>query len=139
MQDAYLRFRTNTSEQACSLGYLYRIVRNHALDFVRRAAMESRHQSTQSIAWLTPETTPDPEQQALYRHELERVAGALRALPERQRLAVEMHRFGGYKLKDIATRLDVSTPTVHRLIRDAMLDIARRLENDSDTDFGNDC
>lgn len=136
VQDAYLRFvpRAGGGERGQSVAYLYRIVRNLALDLVRRSAMESRHQVEHSAPWLVPGGAPDPAQAVLHGSDLELVAEVLRNLPEERRLALEMYRFGGYRLKDIALRLGVSSPTVHRMIRDAMLEVTRRLEERSGVD-----
>jgi RNA polymerase sigma-70 factor (ECF subfamily) len=109
------------------LAYLYRIVRNLALDFTRRRALERRSAEAEPAWWMTPETPRTPEQQALHREQLGKVEAALSALPPQTRLAVEMHRFDGHSLQEIATRLGVSVPTAHRLVRDALVRIAMRL------------
>ena len=63
--------------------------------------------------------------------DLLRLARVLEQLPEKERLAVEMHRFGGYTLADIAARLEVSTATVHRMIRQALVQLASALDEDA--------
>ncbi|MES1944052.1 RNA polymerase sigma factor [Salinisphaera sp. PC39] len=132
VQDAYFRFVPDETERppAESAAYLYRIVRNLALDLVRRLSMEKRHREANSATWLIPAETPDPAQLTLQRSQLRQVAGILRDLPERNRVALEMHRFGGFTLEGIAAHLDVSVPTAHRLIRQALLRIAEDLDAD---------
>ncbi|WP_261765937.1 sigma factor-like helix-turn-helix DNA-binding protein [Acetobacter oeni] len=44
----------------------------------------------------------------------------LAALPERTRLAFEMKRFGGYKLREISAELDVSIVRAAQLVNEAM-------------------
>lgn len=132
VQDAFLRFvpetRAASSSGTSGVAYLYRIVRNLAIDLTRRSAMENRHQNEETVEWLKPREETGPEQVLLQRKRLERLAAVLDELPERERLAIEMHRVGGYTLEDIAQRLDVSTATAHRLVRSAVVRIAASLE-----------
>ncbi|MCU5787979.1 sigma-70 family RNA polymerase sigma factor [Alloalcanivorax marinus] len=129
VQDAFLRFVPDGRRPTGSgVAYLYRIVRNLAIDFTRRSAMESRHQNEETVEWLKPREESSPEQTALQHDRLDRLAGVLDGLPRRQRLAIEMHRVGGYTLAEIAERLDVSTATAHRLVRDAMAHLAAALD-----------
>ena len=41
-------------------------------------------------------------------------------LPERTRVALEMHRFGGFKLREIAAHLGISVTVAHELIAQAV-------------------
>ncbi len=61
-----------------------------------------------------------PETVALYKDEYALVMNALAQLPDRTRIAFEMHRFGGAKLREIAAALDISLPLAHRLVTDAV-------------------
>lgn len=132
VQDAFLRFvpEDGAASQPGTPGiaYLYRIVRNLAFDFTRRSAMENRHQNEQSVEWLRPREESGPEQLMLHRDKLEQLAAVLDELPERERLAIEMHRLGGYTLSEIAQRLGVSTATAYRLVRNAVVHIASSME-----------
>jgi len=66
---------------------------------------------------------------------LDRISNALQALPEASRRALELHRFGGCTLAEIARQLDVSLTTAHRLLRDALVKLAREVdEPDDDSD-----
>lgn len=131
VQEAFIRFVPPADvaepELRQPVAYLYRIVRNIALDRSRRRAMEQRRGHGEPAWWMIPPMPRTPEQELQHRQALERVAVALAELPPDTRLAVEMHRFGGHTLAEIATRLGVSVPTAHRLIRDAMVRIAGRL------------
>jgi RNA polymerase sigma factor (sigma-70 family) len=129
VQEAFLRYAPSLHEPARAqpVAYLYRIVRNLALDWLRRRATEQRHQDAAQIAWLTPPEAATPEQDLLRREELRRVAAALAELPEAARLALEMHRIGGYRLQEIAARLGISVTSAHRLVRDAAVRVALRL------------
>ena len=132
MQEAWLRFdraaRRRQLEQP--LGYLYRIVRNLALDGRRRTAREGRVVTGAgfNVASATsPDDAPSPEAVAVYRDELELVMEAIAELPERTRIALEMHRFGGCKLKEIAAALGISIPLAHILVAEGVQHCKRRL------------
>ena len=129
VQDAFLRFVPDGRRPTGSgVAYLYRIVRNLAIDFTRRSAMESRHQNEETVEWLKPREESSPEQTLLQHDRLERLAAVLDELPERERVAIEMHRVGGYTLSEIARRLEVSTATARRLVRNAVVHVAASME-----------
>ena len=52
---------------------------------------------------------------------------AIAELPERTRIALEMHRFGGCKLKEIAAALGISIPLAHILVAEGVQHCKRRL------------
>ena len=57
---------------------------------------------------------------AIARGQVRLLEKALSQLPEKSRIALEMHRFGGCKYAEIAKRLDVSVGTAHGLVTDAI-------------------
>lgn len=128
VQEAYIRFMPagGRAGQAVEqpLAYLYRIVRNLAVDGMRRRAMERRQRDEAPAWWVVPAAPRTPEQDMAHRQTLARVEAALARLPSEMRVAVEMHRFGGHSLREIASRLGVSVPTAHRIVRDALVDLA---------------
>jgi RNA polymerase sigma factor (sigma-70 family) len=131
VQEAYLRFVPAGGKAGAAVeqpvAYLYRIVRNLALDWTRRRGLEQRHRGDDPLWWTVPPPARTPEQDLLHRRDLDRVAAALGGLAPRTRRAVEMHRFGGHTLKEIAARLGVSEPTAHRLVRDGLVRLAAEL------------
>jgi RNA polymerase sigma-70 factor (ECF subfamily) len=132
VQEAYLRFEDASGgrDLAQPIGYLYRIVRNLAVDGSRRLALESRHIDGDATAAEAPADQPSPEDAALHRAELKIVAMALAELPMRTRRALEMHRLDGLKLKDIAERLGISITLAHGLIHEGLAHCQRRLRGD---------
>ncbi len=104
------------------LGYLRAMVRNLAIDALRRRARESRFGgedmdvATRTVA----DGNASPENALSARRDLDCVLGVLRSLPERQRIAIEMYRFGDHKLREIAAHLGVSVALVHLLIADGL-------------------
>ncbi len=73
------------------------------------------------------EEKPSPEAETIARQELERVLAAMAELPERTRLALEMHRLGGLKLREIAQRLGISTSMAQVLVVEAVRHCQRSL------------
>lgn len=131
VQEAYLRFADVAGRRLLDepLGYLYRIVRNLALDGRRRQAHEDRFLSPADSVDLSQaaEARPSPETEAVDRAELQLVMDALAELPERTRRALEMHRFGGLRLREIADRLGISVTLAHALVADAVEHCRARL------------
>jgi RNA polymerase sigma factor (sigma-70 family) len=124
VQDAWLRFRNACKAMTLRepLHYLYRIVRNLAVDENRRAALEVSRCSVdvEAITHSIASEAPSPEDIAIARSELKLVRTALGELPERTRVAVEMHRFGGHTLTEIAGALGISVGLAHTLVADGI-------------------
>jgi RNA polymerase sigma factor, sigma-70 family len=120
VQEAFLRFRGVASARLLEepLSYLYRIVRNLAFDGRRRLTLEERHFKAgfEGVAEEIAEDKPSPEAEAIARDELQRVLAAMDELPERTRIALEMHRFGGLKMREIAEHLGISVSMAQILV-----------------------
>ncbi len=132
VQEAWLRFDRASEQQFVQepLNYLYRIVRNLALDGRRRTRREDRVFSSMDLeaaAAASPDNPATPETEALFRDELRQLERALTRLPERSRTAFEMHKFGGARLRDIAAFLGVSLSMAQVLVEDAMEHCKREL------------
>lgn len=133
VQEAFLKFvpaRTWADKPAQPVAYLYRIVRNLSLDFLRRKRLESRELREEMPYWTIPRAEATPEQRALFRDDIRRVSALLAEMPVDTRIAVEMHRFGGCKLDEVAAHLGVSVATAHRMIHTALVEIARRINRE---------
>ncbi len=138
VQEAYLRFAQADQQRADRdraapeqirhpAGYLYRIVRNLALDWVRHRALEGDAPAPDQLDNL-PAAAPTPEQTVLDRDQVRRLMVALEELPPRTRLAFEMHRLEGRTFPEIARHLDVSVGFAHRLVKQALTHCANRLD-----------
>lgn len=131
VQEAYLRFDSAASTTLFDepVGYLYKVVRNLALDGRRKQARESRYVVRQSseLAARTADSRPTPEAEAAGRSEIEALRLALAELPHRTRRALELHRFEGQTVKTVAETLGVSVGTAHALIVDALEHCRTRL------------
>ncbi|KJE34341.1 RNA polymerase subunit sigma24 [Thalassospira sp. HJ] len=132
VQEAWLRFDDATRGRFLedTTGYLYRIVRNLALDSKRRDARESSLTGASDyevVVQTQASDSPDPETVAVYKDEFEILMQALAELPERTRIACEMHRVGGAKLREIADYLEISVPLAHKLVTDGIDHCRERL------------
>lgn len=120
VQEAWLRTAAGTAAlpAAETIAYLRMTVRNLALNGIRRRKIEARIFDVDGGAQVAdiPSDLPDAETATISRDEYARVVAALAEMPENMRIAVEMHRIGGAKLKDIAAYLGVSTTTAHTLV-----------------------
>ncbi len=131
VQEAYIRFERAERSRTVTepIGYLYRIVRNLSLDGVRRDARGFRGNANLSSAEVESleSIEPSPEESAEKRNDLRIVLEALEELPERHRIALEMHRFGGFTIRQIADRLNVSTGRAHSLVAESVDHCRQRL------------
>lgn len=132
VQEAWLRFGAATQARTLEepLGYLYRIVRNLALDGRRRVGREASAGETAGLR-KQADDRPSPETQVVAREELRALAEAMAELPERTRIALEMHRFSGYKLKEIAAHLGISVTVAHEIIAAGIAHCRRRVRPQS--------
>jgi RNA polymerase sigma-70 factor (ECF subfamily) len=91
--------------------------------------LEERHVQggAEEIAANVPEDRVSPEQELIARQELQRVMDAMAELPERTRIAMEMHRFGGCTLKQIAEHFGISVSMAQVLVTEGVRHCQRRL------------
>lgn len=134
VQEAWIRFLPCHGAAAPAIeqpvAYLYRIVRNLALD-LKRSHVREQAQYQAPPAWLLPGRESDPADICQHSMTLDRVAKALQSMPQTSRRALEMHRFGGCTLAQIAEALGVSLTTAHRLLRDALMRLAREIDDET--------
>ena len=125
VQDAFIRalgaLRSDAREMALR-PWLYAIVRNRALDVLRRPA---RTTDLDSVAPLLSDAAADPHERLVRREELHDLVGGLKALPVRQRSALVMHELGGRSHASIARELRVSTGGSKALVSRARSGLAR--------------
>jgi RNA polymerase sigma-70 factor (ECF subfamily) len=129
VQEAYLRFSAAARDDQIvnPVSYLYRIVRNLAVDWTRRASFEAPKVSAPVLESVASDA-PSAERILFYRDELRMISDALAELPERTRVAFRMYRLEGKTLQVIADHLGVSVVRVHQLVKEAILHAARRLD-----------
>ena len=100
-------------------GWVVGIARNVARDVLRRRAREQRRlapepapDSSSTLTERLPDAAPSPLERALRTEQVARVRGALSALPDGQRRAVELFHLEGESYQAIAQRLGVPVGTV---------------------------
>jgi RNA polymerase sigma factor (sigma-70 family) len=133
VQEAYIRLSAQGRDGqprepiAHPVSYLYRIVRNLAFDWVKRASIEAAPLPSE-VMERVPNDAPTAEDVLVHRDELRVVAAALAELPERTRIAFNMVRLEGRTLRDVADRLGVSVVRAHQLVKEAVLHGSRKLD-----------
>jgi RNA polymerase sigma-70 factor (ECF subfamily) len=109
VQDAFVRalaaLRADEREMALK-PWLYTIVRNRALDVLRRPV---RTTDLELHAPVLHDASADPHELVVRAEDLRNLVGDLQRLPERQRTALVMHELGGASHETIARHLHVST------------------------------
>jgi RNA polymerase sigma-70 factor (ECF subfamily) len=122
VQDAYLRLseRTLGGDIRQPLAYLFRLVRNLAIDRARRLKLELRHGAAEEVPLSLPSSEASPEDVAVAESTLRRIEAALTTLPERTRLVFEMSRVGGLSAPEIAALLGIGASTVYEHLSQAM-------------------
>ncbi|TBU85679.1 RNA polymerase factor sigma-70 [Phytopseudomonas dryadis] len=133
VQDAFLRL-VNTPMMSLPLraqiSYVFRIVRNLAIDHYRKQAMEQRYSGSEEEGLNVAVQGSTPESQSLDHEALMIVDTALNELPKRTRYAFECYRLHGIPQKDIAKELGVSPTLVNFMIRDAMVHCRKALSSE---------
>jgi RNA polymerase sigma-70 factor (ECF subfamily) len=133
VQEAWVRWDKAARSRAIHepLAYLYRIVRNLALDGRGAATRDGELMVSATAATMDERLSqfsgPTPEGIALYKDELRQLLLAMEELPPRTRIAFQMHRLGGYKLREIAAHLGISLPLAHTLVVDGLEHCKKRL------------
>jgi len=134
VQDAWLRVEAVERRRLIAepVGYLYRTVRNLALD-VYRARKRSGRRSVEGLVEDGNQPTndsPSPEAVVVARSDLQRLLESLNELPERTRRAVILYKVEGLKLREVAARLNVSVALAQALVVDGVEHCAQRLSRD---------
>lgn len=129
VQEAFLKFVPEEADNPEKLKpYLLRIVRNLALDVRKRRQYDLRERPSDTPFWGLPQDHGSPEDHALFCEQIRQVEAALSQMPARTRIALEMHRFGGYRMEEIAIHLDISVAGAHRLIKAGIAELAKKMK-----------
>lgn len=124
VQDAWLLYDRQRARSAIlePLSYVKRIVRNLVISQHRRNRFQAQltePELTEVMHRLVDES-PSAEAELMAREELRIVMEVVDSLPERQASAFKMYHFEGMKLREVATRLGISTSLVHNLVTETM-------------------
>jgi RNA polymerase sigma-70 factor, ECF subfamily len=116
--------RTRGSVRAWTLG----IVRNRAIDALRRSAGRAPKLTFDDEAILEQEPAPEStEEEALRRRESDELRGVLRELPDDQSKVIQLAYFGGFTHAEIARMLGMPLGTVKGRMRLGMEKIRTRM------------
>ena len=110
-----------------ALKYLVRVVRNLAIDRLRRLGLEGRYQVDEERLPDVPAATPSPERVVLGELHWQHLQHALAELPVRTRTAFTMSQVEGYSQREVASHLRASPTLVHLMVRDAVYHCRVRL------------
>jgi RNA polymerase sigma factor (sigma-70 family) len=129
VQDAYVKLSEPVAadEIRQPVSYLFRLVRNLAIDRARRVAIEIRYGAKEPVPFSVAADEPTPEEALAARDMLRALEQALTELPDRTRTVFEMSRVGGHSVPHIARALGISERLVYLLLRDAMSHCRERL------------
>lgn len=109
------------------VNYVFRVVRNLAIDSYRKQAMEQKYSGSEEEGLNAVINGATPESTNLHREALENVDAALSLLPPRTRYAFEVHRIHGVPQKVIAKELGVSPTLVNFMVHDALVHCRKML------------
>lgn len=135
VQEAWLKYTARArqgAEIAQPLNYLYSIVRNLALDWLRHASRTATQAISDSVLETVASNAPSAEQVVYYRDELRALEAIVSELPERTQIAFRMYRVERRTLQEVADRLGVSVVRVHKMVKDAVLHCTLRLSGPED-------
>lgn len=130
-QDTFLRVLASPPGEACAnhnpKAYLYQVSRSLSVNHLRR---ESLIQTT-GLDEVTDvaDPSPSPEKAVYSRQCLAQTQAALAELPERTRMAFEMHRLGERTIQEVADELNLSTGRTWGLIREAYRHLVTRVDD----------
>jgi RNA polymerase sigma-70 factor (ECF subfamily) len=124
VQDAFVRalgaLRADERDMALK-AWLYTIVRNRALDVLRRPV---RTTDLEPHAGFLRDGSSDPHERAARAEDLGALVADLKRLPERQRTALVLHEMGGASHEAIARELHVSAGGAKALVSRARAGLA---------------
>lgn len=110
-QDTFLRLWHHPLGEG-DRSLLFRTAQNLAIDHLRARQVRSRHTHQQQA--LDEPSSPDLEEQAIARQELETLMQCLRKLPRRTQQVFLLSRVDGLPYATIAKQLGVSISTVEK-------------------------
>ena len=116
VQEAFARLFTVDGWSAITAprGYVMRMIRNMAIERLRRARIVRFEQLTAIEAFDVADDAPSAFRVRAARDEMRRVEAAVLTLPERCRDVVTLRRFEDHAPRDIARQLGVSLSTLEK-------------------------
>jgi RNA polymerase sigma-70 factor (ECF subfamily) len=125
VQEAFLKLAGLREVPQSPSSWLFRAVRNGAIDAGEAARRRRRHEaaaSAEAVPWFEPEAEIEPG--AVHPEE---AADALRSLPVEEREIIIAHLWGGLSFEQIAPIAGCSSSTAHRRYANGLLTLRERL------------
>lgn len=122
LQDAFLKLwegNLNLSRVEAPERYLSRLVRNLAIDHLRRLQLEQRYGAVSELADLQPSEI-SPEQAVGGQQAVRRLLDALAELTPRMRRVFTLSQLDGLTQREVATRLGASPALINLMLRDTL-------------------
>ncbi|MEM9965528.1 MAG: sigma-70 family RNA polymerase sigma factor [Asticcacaulis sp.] len=135
VQEAWLRYSRNEPKEGepvrHPVGYLYRIVRNMAIDALRKRQREAVSDDSEADLLVMTDTQQAlPDQQLIARQRLRALTRAMDELSPLMRRAFDLHRFENKTFTEIADILGVSRTRAYEMVRDAMAHCLKQLSDE---------
>ncbi|MFI8744030.1 sigma-70 family RNA polymerase sigma factor [Pseudomonas sp. NPDC077186] len=122
LQDAFLKLwegSLNLSMVQAPERYLNRLVRNLAIDHLRRLQLEQRYGAAGELAELQPSEI-SPEQVVGGQQALRQLLAALAELTPRMRRVFTLSQLDGLTQREVATTLGASPALINLILRDTL-------------------
>ena len=136
VQEVFVRLWTRADQFDPGRGSLrsYLLAQTHgrSIDVVRSEA--SRRRREERDAWLVRESRVDVEREVIETSVADEVRRALAALPENERVPVELAYLGGKPYREVAIQLGIPEGTAKSRIRSGLSRLRRVLEESNATD-----
>jgi RNA polymerase sigma factor (sigma-70 family) len=123
VQDVFLLLMREPAAPANPVGWLYRAVRNKAINAARSARRRARHEATAAHRGEPLLVASEGD-----RLDATAAAGALAELPLEQREVIVARLWGSLSLEEIAKLTGTSTSTVHRRYQEGIAALREKLE-----------
>jgi RNA polymerase sigma-70 factor (ECF subfamily) len=123
-QEVFLRVymaRSRYQPSALFTTWLSRIAINRTLNWLRsrkarRPPLSYDGETGAGIRRVLADPILTPEKQALRNEQVERLRKAIEALPERQRIALILHKYQGLDYHQIAARMSTTVPAIKSVL-----------------------
>jgi len=130
LQDTYLKLSQAQTESPIlnTKAFLYRVVNNLAIDYLRKKQREAEHFDREGDIPDAVDHAPSQERQVFSQQQIACLKQAISELPPRCRQVFILHKFRYYTYSQIMAELDIAESTVLKHIVKAMEHCRKRLE-----------
>ena len=128
VHNAFARIiRTVPTEQDNLVAYVYRAVRNAAIDLCRKHQAHRRVSTALLADYQSSKSLPDPTREIMTKETNQQLRAAIDALPENYREAIVLKAFAGLTFQQIGLVTETSPKTIATRYRRAIEELHSRL------------